>query len=125
MLRCIGPLQASYIIREVHEGACRMHAGARSIVAKFIRQGYYWSSMHRDTKKVVDKCDSCQIHAPVPRLPKTHLMSIMSPWPFYQWGLDILGPLPEGPDKLKFNIVAIDYFTKWIEAKPLAKTTGK
>nr|GEV68229.1 RNA-directed DNA polymerase, eukaryota [Tanacetum cinerariifolium] len=40
-----------------------------------------------------------------------------------QEGLDILGPLPEGPGKLKFIIVAIDYFTKWIEAKPLAKTT--
>nr|GEV16788.1 hypothetical protein [Tanacetum cinerariifolium] len=36
-----------------------------------------------------------------------------------------LGPLPEAPGKVKFVIVAIDYFTKWIEAKPLAKTTGK
>ncbi|GJS12857.1 reverse transcriptase domain-containing protein [Tanacetum coccineum] len=76
-----------------------------------------------DTKEVVDKCDSCQIHAPVPRLLKTRLTSIMSPWPFYQWGLDILGPLPESPGKLMFIIVAIDYFTKWMEAKPLAKTT--
>ncbi|GJY58424.1 reverse transcriptase domain-containing protein [Tanacetum coccineum] len=38
MLRCVGPLQANYIIREVHEGACGMHAGARSVVAKIIRQ---------------------------------------------------------------------------------------
>ncbi|GKC71976.1 reverse transcriptase domain-containing protein [Tanacetum coccineum] len=125
MLRCVGPLQANYIIREVHKGVCGLHARARSVVAKIMRQGYYWPSMHRDTKEVVDKCDSCQIHIPVPRLPKTRLTSIMSPWPFYQWGLDILGPLPEGPCKLKFIIVAIDYFTKWIEAKPLAKTTGK
>ncbi|GJZ29514.1 reverse transcriptase domain-containing protein [Tanacetum coccineum] len=51
------------------------------------------------------------------------MASIMSLWPFYQWGLDILRPLLEGPDKLKFIIVAIDYFTKWIEAKPVAKTT--
>ncbi|GKC21031.1 reverse transcriptase domain-containing protein [Tanacetum coccineum] len=63
-----------------------------------------------------------EIHAPVPKLPKTRLTSIMSPWPFYQWGLDILGPLLEGPGKLKFIIVVIDYFTKLIEAKPLAKT---
>ncbi|GJS90625.1 reverse transcriptase domain-containing protein [Tanacetum coccineum] len=97
MLRCVGPLQANYIIREVHEGACGMHAGARSVVAKIIMQGYYWPSMHRDTKEVVEKCDSCQIHGPVPRLPKTKLTSIMSPWPFYQWGLDILGPLSKGP----------------------------
>ncbi|GJY30851.1 reverse transcriptase domain-containing protein [Tanacetum coccineum] len=75
-------------------------------------KGYYWPSMHWDMKEVVDMCDSCQIHAPVPRLLKTRLTSIMSPWTFYQWGLDILGPLLEGPDKLKFIIVAIDYFTK-------------
>ncbi|GKB46454.1 reverse transcriptase domain-containing protein [Tanacetum coccineum] len=124
MLRCVGPLQANYIIREVHEGACGMHPGARSVVAKIMRQGYYWPSMHQDTKEVVDKCDSCQIHAPVPKLPKTRLTSIMAPWPIYQWGLDILGPRPEGPGKLKFIIVAIDYFTKWMKAKPLAKTNS-
>ncbi|GKC66596.1 reverse transcriptase domain-containing protein [Tanacetum coccineum] len=118
MLRCIGPLQANYIIREVHEGACGMHAGARSVVAKIMRQGYYWPSMHQDIKEVVDRCDSCQIHGPVPRLPKTKLTSIMSPWSFYQWGLDILGPLPEGPGKLKYIIVAIDYFTKWMFGLP-------
>ncbi|GJT13295.1 hypothetical protein Tco_0860337 [Tanacetum coccineum] len=61
--------------------------------------------IREDTKEVVDRFDSCQIHAPVPRLPKTRLTSIMSSLPFYQWGLDILGPLSEGPDKLKFIIV--------------------
>ncbi|GJZ86315.1 reverse transcriptase domain-containing protein [Tanacetum coccineum] len=39
-------------------------------------------------------------------------------------GLNILRPFPEGPRELKFIIVAIDYFTKWTEAKPLAKTIG-
>ncbi|GJT60475.1 reverse transcriptase domain-containing protein [Tanacetum coccineum] len=39
--------------------------------------------------------------------------------------MDVLGPLPEAPGKVKYVIVAIDYFTKWIEAKPLARTTGK
>nr|GFC10754.1 reverse transcriptase domain-containing protein [Tanacetum cinerariifolium] len=116
---------ANYIIREVQEGACRIHVGARSVVAKIIRQGYYWPTMHRDIKEVVDRCDSCQIHALVPRLPKTRLMSIMSSWPFYQWGLDILRPIPEGLGKLKFIIVAIDYFTKLMKAKPLTKITGK
>ncbi|GKB63999.1 reverse transcriptase domain-containing protein [Tanacetum coccineum] len=127
MLRCVGPLQANYIIREVHKGACKMHARARSVVAKIMRQGYYWPTMHGDTKEVIDKCYSCQIHASVPenllQYRTTHI--IMSLWSFYQWGLDILGPLPKGPGKLKFIIVAIDYFTKWIEANPLAKTTSK
>ncbi|GKE89613.1 reverse transcriptase domain-containing protein, partial [Tanacetum coccineum] len=39
-------------------------------------------------------------------------------------GIDIAGPFPEGPGKVKFLIVAIDYFTKWIEAKPVATIMG-
>ncbi|GJS13205.1 reverse transcriptase domain-containing protein [Tanacetum coccineum] len=34
------------------------------------------------------------------------------------------GPFPEAQGKVKFLIVAIDYFTKWIEAKPVATITG-
>ncbi|GJW69309.1 reverse transcriptase domain-containing protein [Tanacetum coccineum] len=52
------------------------------------------------------------------------MTSIMAPWPFYQWGMDILGPLPQAVEKLKFVIVAIDYITKWIDEKPLARITG-
>nr|GEZ90453.1 reverse transcriptase domain-containing protein [Tanacetum cinerariifolium] len=32
-LRYVGPLQAEYVIREIHEGSCSMHAGPRSVVA--------------------------------------------------------------------------------------------
>ncbi|GKB64246.1 reverse transcriptase domain-containing protein, partial [Tanacetum coccineum] len=94
-----------------------------SVVAKAIRQGYYWLTMHRDAREEICKCDSCQIHSSVPKLPKTLITSIMAPCSFYQWGMDVLGPLPKASRKVKFVIVAIDYFTKWIEAKPLAKTT--
>ncbi|RDX66569.1 gag-pol, partial [Mucuna pruriens] len=43
-----------------------------------------------------------------------------SPWPFNRWGVDILGPFPLAPGQIKFLIVAVDYFTKWIEAEPVA-----
>nr|KYP56767.1 Pro-Pol polyprotein [Cajanus cajan] len=39
--------------------------------------------------------------------------------------MDILGPFPPTKGQLKFLLVAIDYFTKWIEACPLAKITAK
>ena len=48
-----------------------------------------------------------------------------TPWPFAQWGLDIIGPFPIMVRQLKFLIVAIEYFTKWIEAKALATITEK
>ncbi|GJV82328.1 reverse transcriptase domain-containing protein [Tanacetum coccineum] len=125
MLWYVGPLQANYVIREIHMGACSMHLKARSVVAKAIWQGYYWPTMHQDAREEIRKCDSCQIHSPIPKLPKTLMTSIMAPCPFFQWGMDVLGPLSEAPGKVKFVIMAIDYNTKWIEAKPLAKTTGK
>ncbi|GJZ16299.1 reverse transcriptase domain-containing protein, partial [Tanacetum coccineum] len=94
MLRCLGSLQANYVIREIRMGSCGMHIRARSMVVKAIRQGYYWPTMHMDARNVTQKCNSCQVHAPVPRCPKTLMTSIKAPWPFYQWGMDILGPLP-------------------------------
>nr|GFA31902.1 reverse transcriptase domain-containing protein [Tanacetum cinerariifolium] len=42
----------------------------------------------------------------------------------YKWGIDIAGAFPEGPGKVKFLIVVMDYFTKWIEAKAVATITG-
>ena len=35
------------------------------------------------------------------------------------WEIDIVGPLPLGKRQVKFLLVAIDYFTKWVEAEPL------
>ncbi|GJU79618.1 reverse transcriptase domain-containing protein [Tanacetum coccineum] len=123
-LRCVGPLQADYVIREIHEGSCSLHAGPRSVVAKAMRSGYYWPTMHRDARETIRKCKDCQIHRPVPREPQQPLTPITAPWPFYKWGIDIAGPFPEGPGKVKFLIVAMDYFTKWIEAKAVATISG-
>ena len=50
---------------------------------------------------------------------------MISLWPFAQWGIDILGPLPQPPLQKKFVIVSIDYFTKWIKTKPLTKITER
>ncbi|GFS42838.1 hypothetical protein Acr_00g0081980 [Actinidia rufa] len=44
-----------------------------------------------------------------------------SPWPFPQWGMDIVGVLPRAPDNKRFLLAATDYFTKWVEAEPLAQ----
>ncbi|GKC43055.1 reverse transcriptase domain-containing protein [Tanacetum coccineum] len=123
-LRCVGPSQANYVLQEIHEGLCSMHAGTRSVVAKALRTGYYWPTMHKDARALIKACQECQVHKPIPRNPQEKLNLITSPWPFYKWGIDIAGPFPEEPGKVKFLIVAVDYFTKWIEAKPVATITG-
>ncbi|GJY91015.1 reverse transcriptase domain-containing protein [Tanacetum coccineum] len=55
MLRCVGPLQANYAIREIHMRSCGMHVGPRAVVRKAVRQGYYWPTMHEDAKEEVQK----------------------------------------------------------------------
>ncbi|GJU97624.1 reverse transcriptase domain-containing protein [Tanacetum coccineum] len=55
LLRCVGPLQENYVIREIHMGACSMHLKPRAVVAKAIRQGYYWPTMHCDAREEIHR----------------------------------------------------------------------
>ncbi|RDY14485.1 Tf2-9, partial [Mucuna pruriens] len=68
----------------------------------------------------IKKCDKCQRFAEGYKAPPEMLHTMASPWPFYRWGVDILGPFPLAPGQIKILIVAVDYFTKWIEAEPVA-----
>ena len=43
-----------------------------------------------------------------------------SPWPFAVWGIDLIGQLPKGRGSIQYVVVAVDYFTKWVEAEALA-----
>ncbi|GJR09700.1 reverse transcriptase domain-containing protein [Tanacetum coccineum] len=83
-LRCVGPSQANYVLREIHEGSCSMHAGTRSVVAKALRIGYYWSTMHKDARALIKACPECQVHKPVKRNPQERLNPITCPWPFHK-----------------------------------------
>ena len=122
-LKCLAGEDTEYVLREVHEGICRNHIRARTLAGKVLRQGYYWPTMLKDATDLVKKCRICQEHPKISRLPSEPLTSVTSPWPFQQWGLDILGPLPMGKGQCKFIIVAVDYFTKWAEAELLATIT--
>ncbi|KAK8951805.1 hypothetical protein KSP39_PZI004309 [Platanthera zijinensis] len=79
--------------------------------------------MKREATDFVQRCKSCQLHANVPRQPPVALSTLQGAWPFAQWGVDLLGPLHQALGQRKFLIMAIDYFTKWVEAEPLAKIT--
>ena len=123
ILKCIAGKNTEYVLRKVHEGVCRNHIGAQALARKVLRQGYHLPTILRDATDLVRRYKIFQEHAKISRLPSEPLTSITSPWPFQQWGLDILGPLPLGKGQCKFIIVAVDCFTKWAEAEPLATIT--
>ncbi|KAL0440298.1 UNVERIFIED_CONTAM: Retrovirus-related Pol polyprotein from transposon [Sesamum latifolium] len=55
----------------------------------------------------------------------TPLQPIQSPCPFDQWGMDIVGKLLRAPGQQEYLIVAVDYFSKWVEAEALSKIFEK
>ena len=91
-LRCLGNEEADYVMREVHKGICGNHSGSRSLVHKVVRAGYYWPTMQADVEAYVRTCDKCQRFSNIIRKPTEELTPMMAPWPFAQWGLDIIGP---------------------------------
>ena len=48
------------------------------------------------------------------------LNPLSSPWPFAQWGLDIVGPFPWATGNRRWHLIGTDYFTKWVEVEPLS-----
>ncbi|CAJ2665348.1 unnamed protein product [Trifolium pratense] len=124
LLKCVDEETVDYILREVHEGINAQHLGGRSLARKALRAGYYWPTMQQDAKDHVKKCDKCQRHGDMHLAPPHELKSMSSPWPFAWWGMDILGPFTKGLHQNKFLIVAVDYFTKWVEAEPLSDITS-
>ena len=108
------------LLEELHEGICGSHTGGRSLAHRAITQGYWWPNMQREVLEYVRKCDQCQRFAPSIHQPEGILNPLSSPWPFAQWGLDIVGPFPKAVGNKKYLLVGTDYFTKWVEAEPLA-----
>ncbi|RDX67038.1 Retrovirus-related Pol polyprotein from transposon opus, partial [Mucuna pruriens] len=123
LLRCLEEEESAYVIKEVHEGICSTHIGLRALASKIARAGYYWPTLRSDCLEHIKKCDKCQRFVEGHKAPPENLHPVMSPWPFLKWGVDILGPFPPALGQIKFLIVAVDYFTKWVEAKPVTTIT--
>ncbi|XP_070057190.1 uncharacterized protein [Nicotiana tomentosiformis] len=62
------------------------------------------------------KCHQCQIHRNFIWVLPNELNVMGSPWPFVAWGMDVIGPIePSASNGNYLILVAIDYFTKWVE----------
>ena len=112
LLKCLSPDQVIPVPEEVHEGSCGHHLGGKALALKILWAGYYWPMMIKDAVKFVKKCLKFQQYANFHVALAEELSTIMSPWPFSKWG------------QVKFLIIAINYFTKWIEAEPLSSITA-
>nr|XP_051222157.1 uncharacterized protein LOC127340450 [Lolium perenne] len=123
--RCVTSEEGRKILRDIHAGDCGHHAGARSIVAKALRHGFYWPTAHSDAVDLVRACVGCQKYASQSHMPGSALKTIPLTWPFAVWGMDMVGKFKTAPSGYTHLLVAVDKFTKWVEAKPIKKCDGK
>ncbi|CAL2245891.1 unnamed protein product [Prunus armeniaca] len=121
-LTCIKYLQTLEVLCKIHDDECGNHAGGRSLAQKALNIGYFWPTMRQDSTEYARRCDRCQRYKPVPGQPAEEYHPQNSPWPFMQWAIDLVGPMPTAPANKEMMIVATDYFTKWIEAEALSST---
>jgi hypothetical protein len=125
LMLCVSQEEAKGILEEIHEGSCGSHIGARSLAGKILRAGFYWPELYRDAARYVKTCDKSQRFANLRYAPGEPLKFVLSPWPLFMWGTDILGPFPSSIGQAKLIIVAIDYFTKWVEAEALSSISAE
>ncbi|XP_070020338.1 uncharacterized protein [Nicotiana sylvestris] len=82
--------------------------------------------MEKDFFIFVRKYHQCQVHGDLIHAPPIELHPMSAPCPFVAWVMDVFGPIePKASNGHRFTLVAIDYFTKWVEAITLKAVTKK
>ena len=91
------------------------------LARKIMRTGYFWLTMETDCCQFVQRCLECQMHEDLIHVPPSELHALTSPWSFSVWGIDIIGKIsPKSFSGHEYILVAIDYFTTWVEATSYA-----
>jgi len=82
--------------------------------------------MENDCYMHVKKFEKCHTYADNINIAPATLNVLSAPWPFAMWGIDVIGAIkPKASNGHRFILVAIDYFTKWVEGTSYTNVTRK
>lgn len=120
LLKCLSKNEAYLVISSVHSGSCGAHQTGHKMKWLLFRQGVYWSTIIKDCNEFSEGCQESQRHANIQHVSASELHSIIKPWPFRGWDLELVGEIRPSSSKDQWYIlVGINYFTMWVEAIPL------
>nr|GEY16225.1 reverse transcriptase domain-containing protein [Tanacetum cinerariifolium] len=115
--RCVHGKEALDILEAYHNGPTRGHHGANLTAKKVFDSGFFWPTIYKDAW-LVKNCDSCQRQGQISQRDKMPQHSIQICEIFDVWGIDFMGPFPSSRGN-KYILMAVDYLSKWVEAKAL------
>nr|GEZ14275.1 reverse transcriptase domain-containing protein [Tanacetum cinerariifolium] len=116
--RCVHGKEALDILEACHNGPTGGHHGANLTAKKIFDSGFFWPTIYKDAHEFVKNCGSCQRQGKISQRDEMPQNSIQVCKIFDVWGIDFMGPFPSSRGK-KYILVAINYFSKWVEAKAL------
>nr|GEY98081.1 DNA-directed DNA polymerase [Tanacetum cinerariifolium] len=116
--RCVHGQEAVDILKTYHNGPIGGHHAPNYIAKKVFDSGFYWPTIYRDAHDLVKSCDTCQRKGKISQRGKMPLNSIQVYDIFNVWGIDFKGPFLSSRGN-KYILVAVDYLSKWVEAKAL------
>ncbi|GJT85929.1 reverse transcriptase domain-containing protein, partial [Tanacetum coccineum] len=116
--RCVSGQEAVDILTACHSGPTGGHYGANYTAKKVFDSGFYWPTIYKDAHELVKNYDSCQRQGKISQRDEMPQNSIQVCKIFDVWGIDFMGPFPSSRGN-KYILVAVDYLSKWVEAKAL------
>ncbi|GJV22436.1 reverse transcriptase domain-containing protein [Tanacetum coccineum] len=116
--RCVSGQEAFDILKACHSGPTGGHYGANYTAKKIFDLGFYWPTIYKDAHNFVTQCDIYQRQGKILQRDEMPQNSIQVCEIFDIWGIDFMGPFPSSRGN-KYILVAVDYLSKWVEAKAL------
>nr|GEX36670.1 reverse transcriptase domain-containing protein [Tanacetum cinerariifolium] len=118
IIRCVSGQEAIEILKACHYGPTGGHHGPNYTAKKVFDSEFYWPTIYRDAQDIVKNYDVCQRQGKIPQRDEMPQNSIQVCEIFDVWGIDFMGPFPSSRGN-KYILVAVDYLSKWVEAKAL------
>ncbi|GJW13722.1 reverse transcriptase domain-containing protein, partial [Tanacetum coccineum] len=116
--RCVDGKEALEILEACHSGPTGGHYGANFTAKKVFDAGFFWPTIYKDAFEFVKSCDACQRQGKISQRDEMPQNAIQVCEIFDVWGIDFMGPFPSSRGN-KYILVAVDYLSKWVEAKAL------
>ncbi|GJZ82447.1 reverse transcriptase domain-containing protein [Tanacetum coccineum] len=116
--RCVFGQEALEILKASHEGPIGDHHSANITARKVFDAGFFWPTIYKDAYELIKSCDACQRQGKISQRDEMPQNAIQVCEIFDVWGIDFMGPFPSSRGN-KYILVAVDYLSKWVEAKAL------